>query len=434
MAQHLRFGPDYAAAEPSQLHLHWAPAIVDEAEQCHGCSKCTTITTATRMCPVYKVTRDEAAAPKAKANILRALLSGAVQEQDLYRDGFQHVMAQCVNCGSCYLECPSNVNIPKLAMEAKAQYVGKFGSSLADLLTANIETAARVTHKFSDIIAPVVKRPFVRRISASLTGLAAQREQVLFARRSLYRRVPQTIGGKGPSVLFFAGCYAGLIRPDLGEAAVKVLTHMGLEVHLPQQHCCGLPQLSKGMAGAARSIVRQNLERWRTTLAQADHIVVTCSSCGYALMKDWAYLLPDDGAIEQIGAKTLHISRLLRIYHDRLVLGELPVKLAYHHPCHLRIQPDSNSTLALLKQIPTAEIVDLKSHCCGIAGSWGMIAKNYELSRSIGRPMIEKLKASGAHYGITDCPTCQMQMEHLSRLPVRHPIEIVAESVGIKDN
>jgi Fe-S oxidoreductase len=382
------------------------------------------------MCPVYKVTRDEAAAPKAKANILRALLSGAIQDQDLYRDGFQHVMAQCVNCGSCYLECPSNVNIPKLAMEAKARYVDKFGSSLADRVTANIEIAAGLTHKFSTIIASALRRPLMRTLSARLTGLAHQREPVLFARRGLSCRMPRTTDGKGPSVLFFAGCYAGLIRPALGEAAMQVLAHMGFEVHLPPQHCCGLPQLSKGMAGAARDKVRQNLDRWRTILSRADYIVVTCSSCGYALMNDWAYLLPDDRAVGQIGAKTRHISNLLRIYQGRLALGELPVRLAYHHPCHLRIQPDSDSTLSVLARIPSAEVVDLQSNCCGIAGSWGMIAKNYELSRTIGRPMIEKLNASGASYGVTDCPTCRMQMEHLGNLPVRHPIEIVLESIG----
>jgi len=30
------------------------------------------------MCPIYKFTRDEAAAPKAKANILRYLISGEI--------------------------------------------------------------------------------------------------------------------------------------------------------------------------------------------------------------------------------------------------------------------------------------------------------------------------------------------------------------------
>jgi Fe-S oxidoreductase len=79
----------------------------------------------------------------------------------------------------------------------------------------------------------------------------------------------------------------------------------------------------------------------------------------------------------------------------------------------------------MLAAIPGIDLVDLQSHCCGIAGSWGMEAKNYQLSMTIGSAMITKLNAACADYAVTDCPTCQMQMEHMGRPPVRHPIEII---------
>ncbi len=426
MTRCLRFGTDYRTREPDDLCLAWPQTFLNEAEKCHGCSKCTTITTATRMCPVYKTTRDETAAPKAKANVLRALLSGAVDRQALYQAGLRHVMAQCVNCGSCSLECPSNVNIPKLAMEAKAQYVRRYGAAMTDRLTAGVELAARATHTLSPLIAPAARRPMVRKLAARLTGLAVQRDLVVFARRSLYQRQPRFINGSGPSILYYAGCYAGYIRPELGEAAMQVLAHMGFKVHLPPQACCGLPQLSKGMAAQARQKIRQNLAGWQKLLDQADHVVVTCSSCGYALMQDWSYVLPNEKLAGKISAKTIHISELLNQYRERLVLKDLCAKLAYHQPCHLRIQPYAGSSVELLSALSGVELYDLQSHCCGIAGSWGMIAKNYNLSKTIGRPMIETLNASGAQWAVTDCPTCQMQMAHFGRLPVRHPVEVVA--------
>ena len=73
MTQDLRYGASYRSRDMAQEQSSLArEALSTEAERCHGCSKCTTVTTATRMCPVYKFTRDEAAAPKAKANLLRA--------------------------------------------------------------------------------------------------------------------------------------------------------------------------------------------------------------------------------------------------------------------------------------------------------------------------------------------------------------------------
>ena len=428
MARHLRYGGDYHSQPLDRLRLQWHDAFVEEAERCHGCSKCTTVTAATRMCPVYKVTRDEAAAPKAKANALRALISGALPLKTLYRSALQHVMAQCVNCGSCYIECPSNVNIPKLAMEAKAQYARRFGVHYPDRITAHVELMARTTHRLAPVIKAGLRIPYAGKIAMRAAGLAPQREMVLFDRRSLYQRVPALLPGEGPRVLYYAGCYAGYIRPELGIATMDLLHRMGMKVHLPSQACCGLPQLSKGLVTSARRAVRRNLAGWQDLLADIDWIAVTCSSCGYALMQDWSYLL-DRSTARKVSAKTIHISRLIGEHADRLAAAPLAVKLAYHHPCHLRIQPESRSSLELLGSLKGVQLEDLQSNCCGIAGSWGIIRSNYELSRTIGTPMIQRLNASGADVGITDCPTCQMQMEHMGRLPVRHPVEMVWEAV-----
>ena len=123
MQHNLRYGRHYLNRALEPTLLRWPEGVVSAIEMCHGCSKCTTVTTATRMCPIYKFTRLEAATPKAKANLLRALTSGKFDQRDLYRRQFQAVMAYCVGCGSCRLECPSQVDIPKMAMEAAGYFL-----------------------------------------------------------------------------------------------------------------------------------------------------------------------------------------------------------------------------------------------------------------------------------------------------------------------
>ena len=66
MTRHLRYGADYRRRPGLPKKLFWSGGWETEIERCHGCSKCTTVTTATRMCPIYKFTRHEAAAPKPK--------------------------------------------------------------------------------------------------------------------------------------------------------------------------------------------------------------------------------------------------------------------------------------------------------------------------------------------------------------------------------
>lgn len=428
MTRDLRFGVAYRAASPHGLNYRWPEDFGAETEKCHGCSKCTTITTDTRMCPVYKMTRDEAAAPKAKANILRALISGAVSERTWYEKGFRNVMALCVQCGSCHRECPSNVNIPKLAMEAKALYARRHGARLAERLTAEVETAARLLTPAAPLMTAAARLPAMTRFAARLTGLAAQRPLIAFAPRSLFRRLPQRLPGSRQTVLFYAGCYAGFIRPELGEAAARVLNHLGMTVLLPPQACCGLPMLSKGLADRARRKVEQNLAAWRELLPSVDAVVVTCSSCGHALQKDWADLLPD-AAVASVQARTIHISQVLNQHRQSLDLHFPGLRLAYHQPCHLRLQDEAGSSVELLRSLPDIAVQELGNQCCGMAGSWGLIAENYDLSRRIGASMIAKLVASHADYGVTDCPTCQMQMEQFGNRPVRHPVEIVWEGL-----
>lgn len=426
MKQLLRYGAEYASSDLSGKSLIWTEGFTNEAEKCHGCSKCTTVTTATRMCPVYKFTRDETAAPRAKANLLRGLVSGAVSDRALYEKAFQEVMEKCVNCGSCYKECPSNVNIPKLAIEAKAQYVKRFGSSLESRLLTAAEFAGRNARKFSGMVKPLINLKTARKVAELFTGISARREIVTFPARSLFERVRQEEGDGPVRVLYFAGCYASYIRPEIGEAAVKVLKNMGMTVFIPEQHCCGLPMLSKGMVTEAAAKVRQNLRQWRVLLNKADYVAVTCSSCGLSLMEEWS-CLSDNGDIRMVREKLVHISHLIDRCMGRLRLKPYPEKVAYHAPCHLRVQPFAGSSVNLLSKIPGLETEDLKSHCCGMAGAWGMSASHFDLSRRIGSDMIAKLNRSEASAGVTDCPTCRIQMEQFGDKPVFHPVEIMAE-------
>ena len=428
MQQHLRFGAQYRQVDVGTPRLYWPEGFANEVERCHGCSKCTTVTVATRMCPIFKFTRDETASPKAKANVLRAMISGAVEVPTLYERLFQRVITHCVNCGSCYKECPSNVNIPKMALEARSRYIARFGPSVEDRLLANVELAGRSTRKLSGWLAPVGRSRNARRLMEKITGISARRDPVVFASRSLLERIPTVSPAGAEQVIYFAGCYAAYIRPEIGEAAVRTLNHLGLTVLTPPQHCCGLPMISKGMDRQAANKVAANLKKWGQLLARARKIVVTCSSCGLALMQEWAYLVDGDTAA-RIREKVIHISRLVLRNSSKLRCRPASIHLAYHYPCHLQVQPDADCSVQMLAEIEGLRVDPLQTHCCGMAGSWGMAARHVDLSVAISGDLIGQLNASQAACGVTDCPTCRMQMEQLGSTPVRHPIEIVADQL-----
>ncbi len=425
LGRDLRYGPAYHSADLKDKHLLWPEGFVDEIEKCHGCAKCTTVTSATRMCPVYKVTRDESASPRAKANILRLLISGAIDGSQLYHDAFQEVISQCIFCGSCFHECPSGVNIPKMAMEARAAAISRFGASFHETLVVSTERAGKAAGKVSGLLALFLVMPAVKTLGEKITGIASRRSLPPFAKKTLFEQVPLISGHGSPKVLYFAGCYASYLRPSIGKAATSVMTAMGMTVLSPKQHCCGLPMLAKGMTREAREKIEANFSSWGRLIASADYLAVSCSSCGLALMKEWRFL-EDSVFVRMVREKLIPISRLINRYSDRLRTEPSRLRLFYHAPCHLKAQPEPGSSINLLRSLKGAVIQSPDTPCCGMAGAWGLSADHFDLSLAIGSDMLDQLNASGADAGVTDCPTCAMQMSQFSRKPIRHPVEIIA--------
>jgi hypothetical protein len=114
------------AAVAREPLLVWTESdAASEAARCNGCGDCRPRGTATRMCPVFRATGEEAATPRAKANLFRLL----TDQTALATDAAKGVADLCVNCKMCRDECPARVNVPKLALEAKAAHHAEHGSA-----------------------------------------------------------------------------------------------------------------------------------------------------------------------------------------------------------------------------------------------------------------------------------------------------------------
>ena len=140
----LRYGTGYRTY-PRPTTLHFPPGKYEsEVEKCHGCAQCKGALSGT-MCPVYRATRLEAASPRAKANLLRHILSGALDSESTYGSHvFKTITDYCILCGMCAVECPSRVNIPKLMLEAKAKYRTLHRGLPAEAVLSRAEAVSRL--------------------------------------------------------------------------------------------------------------------------------------------------------------------------------------------------------------------------------------------------------------------------------------------------
>jgi len=66
------------------------------------------------MCPSYMATRNEQDTTRARANILREVLTHSTKANPFDSDEIGPVMDLCLSCKGCKSECPSNVDVARL--------------------------------------------------------------------------------------------------------------------------------------------------------------------------------------------------------------------------------------------------------------------------------------------------------------------------------
>ena len=94
-------------------------------------------------------------------------------------------------------------------------------------------------------------------------------------------------------------------------------------------------------------------------------------------------------------------------------------------PCHLKVQNAPRSSINLLNSLGIKQLDVLDSNCCGLAGSWGVLKENYDLSKRIGEELSSKVNKSGTDVVLTDCPACRMQLKEITDKTILHPLELI---------
>jgi len=415
--------------------LLWNPAVPGaEAGRCHGCGDCRTVAVPTRMCPTFRATGREAASPRAKANLFRGELSSAEARA---------VAETCVNCKMCRTECPSRVNIPKLALEAKAAHHAEHGLDRDGWILARIEPLMTLAGNFAFSTNRILGNPVLRWAIEQSFGIGRKRTLPKFTHRTFLRRARKAGWTRRPSadsdrpkIAYFVDTFAHHNDPLIGEATVAVLKHHGFDVYVPpRQRGSGVAALVQGDVETAREIASANV-RLLVDLARAGYAIV-CSEPTAALTLSQDYLdLFDDVDTRSVSAHTVELTAFLWNLHEAGSLRtdfvhRLDLQLGHHVPCHVKALGGEPAGPKLLGLIPGLEVFTIDKSCSGMAGTYGLQAANYTDSLKAGRPMLDELKRPRVLYGSTECGACRMQMQEGSRKRALHPIQYLALAYGL---
>ena len=415
-------------------------------DHCHGCRRCVSL------CNAFPTLFD-------LVDASQTLEVDGVAQKDYWK-----VVDHCYLCDLCYqTKCPYipphewNIDFPHLMLRAKAVKFnnkdGKGGITIGEKILSSTDAVGKLAGipiVVNAVNAANKSKPFRKLLEHALgvhsnAGIPQYHSDTLRKRRKsspparaeppqpAARATARTTG----KVAIFATCFGNYNEPDLGEDLIKVLEHNQITVTLvPREQCCGMPKLELGDLKAVEKAKQANIPVLAKMVGQGWDIIAPVPSCVLMLRQELPLMFDRDEAVQTVASAVFDpFEYLMERHHEGLLntafkksLG----KVAYHAACHQRVQKIGMKTKQCLQLVPDTKVVTIE-RCSGHNGTYGVKRKFYQTAVRILRPVVNKVRQSGAdHYG-SDCPMAGRFIEHgmADGSKTGHPISLLRRAYKI---
>jgi Fe-S oxidoreductase len=350
------------------------------------------------------------------------------------------VLDLCLECKGCKAECPTAVDMARVKAEFLALYQARHGVPLRSRFFAEIARISSWAQQFSRPVNGMLGMRTTRWLLDRGLGISRHRRLPAFAGQRFQQWWTTHRGpSSGDSVLLFVDTFTEFNTPSVGVAAVEILEAAGYRVVLERgQVCCGRPMISKGLLDRAKAMAEQNLRALAPHAEAGLPIVGLEPSCLLTLRDEYLEFFPDDPRARAVGEAACLMEEFLTREDgqgnrplDRLRLRPVRGRIRLHGHCHAKSLIGTQPSLEMLRATG-AEVVEIDSGCCGMAGSFGYEREHYDLSMRIGALKLfpEVREAAGQGETIVAAGvSCRSQILDGTGVRARHPIQLLAESL-----
>ncbi len=448
MTEFLRYGAAYRSQKvESMLDFSLEHGFNGAVEQCNGAGVCRKSTGT--MCPSYQVTREEMHATRGRANLLRALLTLSPERFPIYARGeveqrVWEALDLCLECKGCKAECPSGVDMAKIKYEYQAQYYRTHPIPLRTRLFAFLPRLVDWGTPLAPVVNLVTNWKAIRWLNERLLGISARRPLPRLEAetwRSWAKQHMKQGNGKRTrrQVAIFTDTFHDHFHVSAGKSLVHLLEALGYEVLLPEHPCCGRTLISKGLLKEAKQTAQQVIQSLASLTERDIPIVGIEPSCLLTLRDEYRDLLSADPRQKQLAEQTFLLEEFLlrEVENGRLereaLQGNLSPKILIHVHCHEKALVGSGTLLQVLR-MTGAQVEEIPSGCCGMAGAFGYEAEHYDLSQRIAE---DRLLPAVRHadvetWIVASGFSCRQQIEQGSGRLVLHPAEALERILKTK--
>lgn len=438
--------------------------VLQHAEQCNGSGDCRkTELSGGTMCPSYMATRNEKETTRARANILREMLTLSPKENRFDNKEIKEVYDLCLACKGCKAECPSNVDVAKLKMEFLQHYQDANGVPVRSRLVANFASLSGLASWVPWAYNAVLGTEALRRVANRVIGFHPDRTMPLLHSTTLRKWAKGAVGADADSksatesgqlanlpqqqlhshqrpqkVYLFCDEFTNFNDVEVGKKAVLLLKKLGYEVIIPEHGESGRAALSKGLLRQAKRLAEKNVRMLKdfitieTPLVGIEPSAILTFRDEYPDLVDES-LLPD---ARRIAESALTFEEFIAREIDKGAISKTAFTtekrlIKLHGHCQQKAVSSLVPSKKMLSLPENYTVQLIPSGCCGMAGSFGYEAEHYDVSMKIGElvlfPTVRKqaddviIAAAGT--------SCRHQIKDGTGRKAKHPAEILYEAL-----
>lgn len=423
-------------------------ALMCSIEQCNGAGDCrkSNLIGGT-LCPAYKVSGDELKTTRARANVLREILTRGGDYAQVKEE-----LDSCLACKGCKSECPSNVDMTRLRSEVLQHYYGKHGTPFRSFMVARMAQIEQLGFWLRPLYNAFATWSLSSYLIKKTISFSTKRQIPTLSRYSMRQLVKKEqascrIARPKKKVYLFADEFTNLQEAKLGMTFAKLLMQLGYKVEIPNHVESGRAAISKGCLKYAKKFAERNVGLLADKVSESHPLIGIEPSCILSFRDEYPDLVAPENRNK---ARELATNCLL---YDEFLLKEIEVgnisaedfeevamEIWLHGHCHQKALVGVDKTAKVLQLLLSGSKVNvIPSGCCGMAGSFGYEKEHYETSLAIGEmilfPAVRKaVSAGGATPAIVAAPgtSCRQQIKDGTGVKAVHPIEILYSQLKVK--
>jgi FAD/FMN-containing dehydrogenase/Fe-S oxidoreductase len=441
----LRYEPGQATRQlPTVLNFSEAGGILRAAEQCNGSGDCRkTHLMGGTMCPSFMATRNERDTTRARANILREVLTRSNKSNPFDSDEVAAVMDLCLSCKGCKSECPSNVDVARLKAEWLQQLYDSRGVPLRSRLVANFSSAMGIASHVPAVYNFLVSNAVTGHLIKQVSGFAPDRSLPGLSKTTVRRWHKRHANGTGSfpngRVYLFCDEFTNFNDTAAGVKAIQLLNRLGYEVVIPNHVDSGRAQISKGLLRDAQRLAIRNVELLKDIVTNDTPLIGIEPSALLGFRDEIPDLVPNDliEPAKTLGKNALLIDEFIAREAERgrirsNAFTEEPRRIKLHGHCHQKALGSITATVKSLKLPVNYQVEVIPSGCCGMAGSFGYEKEHWTVSQQIGELVLLPAVRSAPSDTIIAAPgtSCRHQIKDGTGRIALHPAEILADALA----